>query len=77
MGIIGKLFERVASLGAFLALAGVVSSILYFIGFNLKLLIWIDNWGPEIGWVIRIGSIVLGVAIYIFGSLVSKVGSNA
>ena len=42
-----------------------ISSVLYLLGYNLRILLWIDLWGPAVGWVIRIGLIVVGVALFI------------
>ena len=56
----------ITNLGGFLAISGVISSILYLIDYNLKILAWIDSWGSTMGWVIRIGLIVAGVALYFF-----------
>jgi hypothetical protein len=58
---IGKTLNGI---GAFLALIGVVSSILYLINYNLRILAWIDVWGTGIGWIIRIGLIVGGAALF-------------
>ena len=60
------------SIGGFLALAGVLSIALHFIGWNLKILMWIDNWGTPAGWAIRIGLIVVGAIVYLIGSKMEK-----
>ena len=54
----------ISKIGGTLALFGIISAVLTFTSFELRLLMWIDNWGPTTGWAIRIGLIVLGVAIY-------------
>jgi len=51
------------SIGTYMALFGVISSVLSFLGRNLTLLLWIDNWGTTVGWCIRIGLIVLGLLL--------------
>ena len=28
---------------------------------------WIDSWGPTVGWVIRIGCVVLGAVLLVVG----------
>lgn len=56
--------DKLSSIGAVLALFGVVSTILYFLDYNIKLLLWIDMWGPTVGWVIRIGLIVIGALLF-------------
>jgi hypothetical protein len=61
--------QKLSGLGGFLALIGVVSSVLYLIGYNLRILMWIDTWGPGAAWGIRGGLIVAGAALFfIFGS---------
>jgi len=53
------------TIGTYMALAGVISTVLHFLGMNLKILIWINMWGPTMGWVIRLGLIALGVLLMI------------
>jgi len=65
--------SKLAPIGAFLAIAGVLSILLHFFGYNLKVLLWIDLWGPTVGWIIRVGVIVLGAALF----LLSKSGEAA
>lgn len=52
------------NLGGFLAISGIISCILYFIDYQLKILAWIDTWGVTLGWVIRIGLVVIGVLLF-------------
>jgi hypothetical protein len=54
-------------IGGFLALAGVISIVLHFIGYNLRILIWIDRWGTGVGWGIRIGLVVVGGILFLVG----------
>ena len=56
--------NKLSSIGAVLALFGLASTVLYFLDFNLRLLMWIDNWGETTGWIIRIGLIILGAILY-------------
>jgi hypothetical protein len=56
------------SIGSFLVLIGILSIALHFIGWNVRLLMWIDNWGNLVGWLIRGGVIVVGAAFYFIGS---------
>lgn len=53
-----------ANLGGFLAISGIISSVLYLIDYNLKILMWIDSWGSTMGWVIRGGLILAGAALF-------------
>lgn len=52
------------SLGMYMAIAGIASIGLLFMDMNLAILVWIDSWGPTVGWAIRIGFVVLGAAIF-------------
>jgi len=56
-----------SKLGGYLALFGIVSIILSFFNYNLKILMWIDNWGATTGWIIRGGLIVLGAVLFFIG----------
>ena len=51
------------NIGKLMALFGAVSIGLQFINYELKLLQWIDMWGPNIGWGIRIGLVVVGCVL--------------
>ncbi len=60
--------KNISSLGGLVAFIGIVSSVLYFVGWNHRALIWVDQWGPAVGWLIRGGLIVAGAALFfIFG----------
>ncbi|MCB1237333.1 MAG: hypothetical protein KDM91_19875 [Verrucomicrobiae bacterium] len=54
-------------IGSFLAIAGIVSAVLSFLGMNLKILMWIDLWGPTAGWLIRAALIVGGGLLWFLG----------
>ncbi len=54
------------SIGSFMAIAGLISIALFFFGYELKILMWIDNWGETVGWLIRGGLVVIGAAIWFF-----------
>ena len=66
------IMSKLSAIGGFLALAGVGSIILNFIGYNLRILIWIDKWGTAAGWGIRIGLIVVGALLWFIGSKYSS-----
>ncbi len=66
--------SKLASVGAFFAAAGAISiilNILYvfkIVSLELRIFMWIDNWGTAIGWAIRIGIVIAGAALFlIFG----------
>jgi len=52
-----------SQVGGFLALFGIASIVLYFLGMHLTLLAWIDNWGEGPAWGIRIGLVVVGLLL--------------
>jgi hypothetical protein len=54
--------------GIWLMVFGIGSVVLNFLGMEFKLLMWIDTWGMEIGWAIRAGLAVVGVALFFIGS---------
>lgn len=56
---------RIAGFGALLALLGLMSSVITFVGYELRVLMWIDLWGPLVAWGIRLGLIVGGSATYL------------
>jgi len=58
--------------GPVLVLAGVLSIVLYFLGLNLRILVWIDAWGPVVGWGLRLGVIALGVVFFLLSRLGKK-----
>ncbi len=53
-----------SNLGGALALFGIISSVLYFLEMNLRILMWVDMWGPTVGWAIRGGLIVVGAVLF-------------
>jgi|GEM_PF-1558455 len=65
----GSLGSKVAQwagrIGLFMAVLGIISSVLYVFDYNVQLLMWVDMWGPIVGWVMRIGFIIVGGAIAI------------
>ena len=56
-GMIGKA-------GLVAAAMGIMSIILSFFNYNVRLLAWIDIWGETVGWVIRIALIVVGAVLF-------------
>lgn len=66
------IMSKLSAIGGFLALAGVASIILNFIGYNLRILVWIERWGTGAGWAIRIGLIVVGLLLLFLGQKYSS-----
>ncbi|MFN8578988.1 MAG: hypothetical protein U0354_19340 [Candidatus Sericytochromatia bacterium] len=56
--------EQISQLGVFFTIMGAGSFILNLIGFQFKLLIWIDHWGTSTGFLIRIGLIIVGAILF-------------
>jgi len=52
------------SIGLYMMLGGVISIVLNFLGRELVILSWIDNWGETVGWIIKGGLIVVGGLLY-------------
>lgn len=57
--------EKLSSFGLLIAGFGLISMILNFLNYELRVLIWIDNWGTTTGWIIRIGLVVIGGALFL------------
>ncbi len=56
------------TIGMYMAIAGIASIALLFANMNLIILSWIDMWGDTIGWVIRIGLVVVGGILFFMGN---------
>ena len=52
--------------GLLLGALGIMSIVLSIFNYNIRLLAWIDIWGDNMGWVIRILLIMGGGALYFF-----------
>lgn len=55
-------------IGGLLLFFGLGSMVLYFLQMEFILLQWIDMWGTETGWAIRIGLAVVGAILFFIGS---------
>jgi hypothetical protein len=52
--------EKLSSIGVFCILAGVFSSVLTLVGYELRIFRALDEQGPGVAWGVRIGFIVVG-----------------
>lgn len=59
-----SLKSKISGFGGAAALFGFVSIVLSFFNYNLRILMWIDSWGETMAWVIRVGLIIVGLAVY-------------
>lgn len=48
-------------------IAGIGSILLNQFGYEFSLLMWIDNWGENVGWMIRGCAIVVGAVLFFVG----------
>lgn len=53
-----------------MSIAGILSVVLTFMKMNLIILMWIDNWGTTVGWILRISLIIIGVILFLVGRFV-------
>jgi len=61
-----------ANIGGFLAISGIISSILHLIDVDLSILNWIDSGGAMLGWIIRVGLIIMGVLLFFLAGTTSE-----
>jgi hypothetical protein len=54
-------------IGSFLFFFGVGSMVLSLINLEFIILMWIDLWGPTVGWAIRIAMAVIGGGLWLAG----------
>jgi len=59
--------KNVKSIGGFLFVMGVGSAILTYFGYEFRLLMWIDTWGPQAGWAIRGAMAAVGAVLWFIG----------
>jgi len=64
--------KTLRGIGSAMAIFGLLSAGLYFAKMNLRILMWIDSWGPTVGWGIRGGLIVLGAILFFVGKAGKK-----
>lgn len=50
-----------------MVLFGVGSIVLGLVGYEFTLMMWVDNWGPTVGWAIRCSLIVVGGVLWLIG----------
>ena len=55
-------------IGSLLFILGAAASILGLMGYVPVVLSWINQWGENTAWVIKIGFMILGAALYMMGA---------
>jgi hypothetical protein len=63
--------------GTWLFIFGVGSMLLNLVGMEFRLLMWVDSWGPTVGWSIRGGIAALGAVLFLLGRKVEGAGVPA
>jgi hypothetical protein len=51
-----------------MVLFGAGSIVLGLVGYEFSLMMWVDNWGPGVGWGIRGALIVVGAVLWLQSS---------
>jgi len=59
------------SIGWLLVILGAGSFVLNLVGMEFRYLMWIDNWGTEIGWALR-GALIVAGGVLLFLGMKSK-----
>ncbi len=62
-----KIKQVLSSIGALVGVYGIASIVLYVLGYPMRLLVWVDQWGLYTGWLIRIALVIAGTVLYIYG----------
>jgi len=60
------------SWGLFLIIATIASAVLPYLGIQLLVLMWVDQWGSTIGWVIRGSLVAVGIALVVLASRANR-----
>ena len=55
------------NIGGLMVLFGAGSIVLGMVGYEFTLMMWVDMWGPTVGWVIRIALIGVGGFMWLTG----------
>jgi len=58
---------QVQRIGMYMVLAAVFSVIWHLMGRELRILMWINNWGESVAWILRVGFGVVGAGLWLGG----------
>lgn len=50
---------------------GIGTIVLNLVGYEFVILMWLDSWGHEVGWVLRSAMVVLGMVLMFVGGLMT------
>lgn len=64
------------TIGGYLFFFGLGSIILNMLGYEFRLLMWIDNWGTGVGWGIRLVLVVGGGVLWLLGNKAEEAGGG-
>ena len=56
------------NIGGLMVLFGAGSFLLGLVGYEFRLMMWVDTWGPTVGWAIRGALVVVGAVLWIMGN---------
>jgi len=56
------------NIGGLMVLFGAGSMLLGFVGYEFTLMMWVDIWGPTVGWIIRGALVVVGGFLWLQGN---------
>ena len=65
------------NIGSFMALLGIAAIVMNYLDRVPRLLVWINNWGENVAWAIKIGLVVVGGALYFFGPKEEEVAEES
>ncbi len=55
------------NVGSIFLFIGIASIGMIFVDYSFEYLMWIDNWGNTVGWIIRVAIIIVGGGLYFVG----------
>jgi hypothetical protein len=53
------------NIGGLMILLGAGSIVLGYVGYEFSVLMWVDNWGSTVGWLIRGALILVGAILWL------------
>ncbi len=59
--------EKLSSIGVFLVLAGIISSVIQLIGYELRIFRALNEASPVVAWGVRLGCIGVGAVLFMLG----------